>query len=102
MLDLTAVKNQCIKGFGKGRGTKIGDAIWWLENRHFFVADGFYIYALFYVGRKTRRDLGLKAMSDADDALDEIIKTSRELKEQVRIQKEIIKEQKDVKPGRKK
>jgi hypothetical protein len=97
MLDLVENKRQCIKGFGKERGTKIGDAIWWLENRHFFVAEGFYSYALFYVGRKTRRELGLKALIQADDALDEIIKTSRQLKEQIQIQKEIIKEQKDVK-----
>jgi hypothetical protein len=97
MLDFNEIKNQCIKGYGKERGVKIGDAIWWLSNRHFFVADGFYAYALFYVGRKTRRELGLKAMNDADDALDEIIKTCRQLKEQIQIQKEMIKEQKDVK-----
>lgn len=97
MLDFTAIKNQCIKGYGKERGTKIGDAIWWMENRHFFVADGFYVYALHYVGRTTRRELGLKAMNEADDALDEIIKTCRQLKEEIQIQKGIIKEQKDVK-----
>lgn len=102
MLDFNEIKSQCIKGFGKERGIKIGDAIWWLSNRHFFVADGFYTYALFYVGRKTRRELGLKALRDADKALDEIIKTCRQLKEQIQIQSEIIKEQKDVKPGRKK
>lgn len=100
MLDFNAIKNECIKGFGKERGTKIGDAIWWLSNRHFFVADGFYAYALFYVGRKTRRELGLKAMNDADAALDEIIKTCRQLKEEITTQRGIIKEQTDVKKGK--
>ena len=102
MLDFNEIKNQCIKGFGKERGVKIGDAIWWLSNRHFFAADGFYVYALHYVGRKTRRELGLEALNKADAALDEIIKTSRELKEQIQIQKEIIKEQKDVKKAKQK
>jgi hypothetical protein len=88
--DYQEIKQQCIKGFKKERGTKIGDKIWWLSNRYYFVVDGFYVYALFDVGRKTRVKSGIKDLKIADEALDEIIKTANELKDEIKIELEHI------------
>jgi hypothetical protein len=90
-IDYRAVTNQCIKGFGKARGKKIGDKIQWMSNRHFIAADGIYVYALFDIGRKTRKKGAVKDLTDAEEALDEIIKTARELQAEINIELDRLK-----------
>jgi hypothetical protein len=82
-IDYTAITNQCIKGFGKVRGRKIGDNIHLIANLSFIAADGLYVYALFDIGRKTRKKGAVKDLTDANKALNEIIKTAKELQAEI-------------------
>lgn len=80
-IDYNALEKQCKKGFGKEIGKKIRDKSQWIDNRSFAAMDGFYVYALFDVGRKTRLKNGLKELKDSYKALNEIIKAAEELKQ---------------------
>jgi hypothetical protein len=85
-IDYGEVKRQCIKGFKKERGTKIGDLIWRMGNRHYIMLDGIYVYALFDVGRKTRKEDAIKNLTESNEALNEIIKIAKELQAEIAIE----------------
>jgi hypothetical protein len=90
--DFVAITNQCKKGFGKERGQEIGEKIRWIDNRLFFAARGFYVYALFDIGRKTRKEDAVTDMKEANQALRDIIKTAKELQAEIRAELKRIEE----------